>query len=78
MKKLELSERARDEADVALRSMENSEQTNFDKLDMQEHALKTAQISANESDRRYEGMSRELAIKLEFVRMREKTQCARE
>ena len=56
MKKLELSERARDEADVALRSLENAEQTNYDKLDQQEHALKTAQMSANDSDRRYEGM----------------------
>ena len=56
MKKLEQSERARDDADVALRSMENAEQSNFDKLDMQEHALKTAQMNANESDRRYEGI----------------------
>ena len=52
---LEASEKARDDAECNLRSLENAEQTNFDRLDQQEQALKTAKLSANDSDRKFEG-----------------------
>ena len=54
--RLELCEKARDDAELNLRSLENAEQSNFDRLDYQEKALKDAQQIANESDRKYEGM----------------------
>ena len=53
--RLELCEKARDDAELNLRSLENAEQSNFDRLDYQEKALKDAQQIANESDRKYEG-----------------------
>ena len=53
--RLELCEKARDDAELNLRSLENAEQSNFDRLDYQERALKDAQQIANESDRKYEG-----------------------
>ena len=53
--RLELVEKARDDAELNLRSLENAEQNNFDRLDYQEKALKDAQAVANESDRKYEG-----------------------
>ena len=48
---------ARDDAELNLRSLENAEQSNFDRLDYQERALKVSgkQNIANESDRKYEG-----------------------
>ena len=52
---LEISEKARDDAECHLRSLENAEQTNFDRLDQQEQQLKLAKSSANDSDRKYEG-----------------------
>ena len=53
--RLELVEKARDDAELNLRSLENAEQSNFDRLDYQERALKDAQAIANESDRKFEG-----------------------
>merc|ERR1712110_938821 len=60
--RLELVEKARDDAELNLRSLENAEQTNFDRLDYQERALKDAQAIANESDRKYEEVSRKLVV----------------
>ena len=42
---------------MTLRSLENAEQNNFDRLDFQEKALKEAQQIANDSDRKCEGES---------------------
>ena len=66
--RLELCEKARDDAELNLRSLENAEQSNFDRLDYQEKALKDAQQIANESDRKYEGKFFEFfwAIKMIF------------
>ena len=55
VQRYEVTEKARDDAECALRSLENSEQSNFDRLDQQEQALKSAKIIANDSDRKFEG-----------------------
>lgn len=60
VQRFEVSEKARDDAELQLRSLENSEQTNFDRLDQQEQALKSAKIIANDSDRKYEGTGRRI------------------
>ena len=64
--RLELCEKARDDAELNLRSLENAEQSNFDRLDYQEKALKDAQQIANESDRKYEGMKLRVSFSAHF------------
>ena len=67
---LESSEKARDDAECHLRSLENAEQTNFDRLDQQEQQLKLAKSSANDSDRKYEGNYSKILVIQKLVAMK--------
>jgi hypothetical protein len=56
VQRLELCEKARDDAEMTSRSLENSEQSNFDRLDHQEQALKNAKMIASDAERKFEGI----------------------